>query len=179
MNSQTQRQALISDGLPSQLPDLDPAETQEWLESLDAVVEHAGPNRARYLMLSVLQRARERQVGVPGLHSTDYINTIPPALEPPFPGDEQIERRIRAYIRWNAAIMVHRAQRPGVGVGGHISTYASAASLYEVGFNHFFRGHGAAGGGDQIYFQGHASPGMYARAFLEGRLSAGQLEVQR
>jgi len=176
MNSQTQRQALISDGLPSQLPDLDPAETQEWLESLDAVVEHAGPNRARYLMLSVLQRARERQVGVPGLHSTDYINTIPPALEPPFPGDEQIERRIRAYIRWNAAIMVHRAQRPGVGVGGHISTYASAASLYEVGFNHFFRGHGAAGGGDQIYFQGHASPGMYARAFLEGRLSEHRLD---
>ena len=93
------------------------------------------------------------------------------AAEPPFPGDEHIERRIRAYIRWNAAIMVHRAQRPGIGVGGHISTYASAASLYEVGFNHFFRGHDAAGGGDQIYFQGHASPGIYARAFLEGRLT--------
>jgi pyruvate dehydrogenase E1 component len=176
MTSRTQRQPLISDGLPSQLLDLDPAETQEWLESLDAVVEHAGPNRARYLMLSVLQRAREQQVGVPGLHSTDYINTIPPQLEPSFPGDEQIERRIRAYIRWNAAIMVHRAQRPEVGVGGHISTYASAASLYEVGFNHFFRGHGAEGGGDQIFFQGHASPGMYARAFLEGRLSEHQLD---
>ena len=132
---------LISDGLPSQLLDLDPAETQEWLESLDAVVDHAGANRARYLMLSMLQRARERHVGVPGLRSTDYINTIPPEPEPPFPGDEYIERRIRAYIRWNAAIMVHRAQRPGIGVGGHISTYASAASLYEVGFNHFFRGH--------------------------------------
>jgi pyruvate dehydrogenase E1 component len=176
MTSGTQRQPLNSDGLPSQLLDLDPAETQEWLESFDAVVDHAGSNRARYLMLSVLQRARQRQIGVPSLHSTDYINTIPPQLEPPFPGDEQIERRIRAYIRWNAAIMVHRAQRPGIGVGGHISTYASAASLYEVGFNHFFRGHGAEGGGDQIYFQGHASPGMYARAFLEGRLSADQLD---
>ncbi|MEV0629453.1 pyruvate dehydrogenase (acetyl-transferring), homodimeric type [Nonomuraea wenchangensis] len=180
MTSETQRQPLNSDGRPSQLLgqllDLDPAETQEWLESFDAVVDHAGSNRARYLMLSVLQRARQRQIGVPSLHSTDYINTIAPQSEPPFPGDEQIERRIRAYIRWNAAIMVHRAQRPGVGVGGHISTYASAASLYEVGFNHFFRGHGAEGGGDQIYFQGHASPGMYARAFLEGRLSAGQLD---
>ena len=176
MTSVTRRQPLISDGLPSQLLDPDPAETQEWLESLDAVVEHAGTNRARYLMLSVLQRARQRHVGVPGLHSTDYLNTIPPRLEPAFPGDEQIERRIRAYIRWNAAVMVHRAQRPGVGVGGHLSTYASAASLYEVGFNHFFRGHSADGGGDQIFFQGHASPGIYARAYLEGRLTADQLD---
>jgi pyruvate dehydrogenase E1 component len=176
MTAETHRQPLISDGLPSQLLDLDPAETQEWRESLDAVVEHAGANRARYLMLSMLQRAREQHVGVPGLHSTDYINTIPPELEPPFPGDEDIERRIRAHIRWNAAIMVHRAQRPGVGVGGHISTYASAASLYEVGFNHFFRGHHAEGGADQIYFQGHASPGIYARAFLEGRLTEHRLD---
>jgi pyruvate dehydrogenase E1 component len=170
------RPAIISDGLPSQLPDTDPAETAEWLESLDAVVDHAGRNRARYLMLSLLQRAREKQVGVPSLRSTDYINTIPPESEPWFPGDEHVERRIRAYIRWNAAIMVHRAQRPGVEVGGHISTYASSASLYEVGFNHFFRGKDHPGGGDQIYYQGHASPGMYARAFLEGRLSEGQLD---
>ncbi|MPZ95295.1 MAG: pyruvate dehydrogenase (acetyl-transferring), homodimeric type [Propionibacteriales bacterium] len=162
--------------LPSQLHDLDPSETQEWLESLDQVVDHAGRNRARYLMLSVLQRARERRVGVSNLRSTDYINTIAPEAEPTFPGDEHIERRIRAYIRWNAAVMVHRAQRPEIGVGGHISTYASAAALYEVGFNHFFHGHGADGGGDQIYFQGHASPGIYARAFLEGRLSADQLD---
>ena len=110
------------------------------------------------------------------LRSTDYLNTIAPDAEPAFPGDEHIERRIRAYIRWNAAVMVHRAQRPGIGVGGHISTYASAAALYEVGFNHFFRGHDAAGGGDQIYFQGHASPGIYARAFLEGRLTESQLD---
>jgi pyruvate dehydrogenase E1 component len=171
-----ERPAIISEGLPSHLPDIDPAETAEWLESLDAVVEHAGRNRARYLMLSLLQRAREKQVGVPSLRSTDYINTIPPEKEPWFPGDEHVERRIRAYIRWNAAIMVHRAQRPGIGVGGHISTYASSASLYEVGFNHFFRGKDHPGGGDQIFYQGHASPGMYARAFLEGRLTESQLD---
>ncbi|MDP9417478.1 MAG: pyruvate dehydrogenase (acetyl-transferring), homodimeric type, partial [Actinomycetota bacterium] len=171
-----ERPPIISDGLPSQLPDTDPEETSEWLESLDAVVDARGRDRARYLMLALLQRAREQQVGVPSLRSTDYINTIPPAAEPEFPGDEHVERRIRAYIRWNAAIMVHRAQRPGVGVGGHISTYASSASLYEVGFNHFFRGKDHPGGGDQIFFQGHASPGMYARAFLEGRLSEHQLD---
>src|SRR5690606_14026751 len=170
------RSPIISNGLPSQLPDIDPEETQEWLESLDAMIEHSGRNRARYLMLALLQRAMQRQVGVPSLSSTDYINTIPPEAEPWFPGDEHIERRIRAYIRWNAAIMVHRAQRPGVGVGGHISTYASSASLYEVGFNHFFRGKNHPGGGDQIFYQGHASPGIYARAYLEGRLAEDQLD---
>src|SRR3954453_2512711 len=170
------RRAIITDGLPSQLPDIDPDETQEWVDSLDAVVEHAGRDRARYLMLRLLERSREKQVGVPGLRSTDYINTIPPAREPWFPGDEHVERRIRAYIRWNAAVMVHRAQRPGIGVGGHISSYASSASLYEVGYNHFFRGRDHLGGGDQIYIQGHASPGAYARAFLEGRLSETQLD---
>src|SRR5688500_8909114 len=168
--------AVITDGLPSQLPDTDPDETQEWLDSLDAVVDNAGRERARYVMLRLLERSREQQVGVPSLRSTDYINTIPPAREPWFPGDEHVERRIRAYIRWNAAIMVHRAQRPGIAVGGHISSYASSASLYEVGFNHFFRGKDHPGGGDQIYFQGHASPGMYARAFLEGRISAEQMD---
>jgi pyruvate dehydrogenase E1 component len=176
VSSGQERPALINNGLPSQLPDVDPAETAEWLESLDSVVEHGGRNRARYIMLSLLQRARENQVGVPSLRSTDYINTIPPEAEPWFPGDEHVERRIRAYIRWNAAIMVHRAQRPGVEVGGHISTYASSASLYEVGFNHFFRGKDHPGGGDQIFYQGHASPGMYARAFLEGRLTETQLD---
>ncbi|MBN9185757.1 MAG: pyruvate dehydrogenase (acetyl-transferring), homodimeric type, partial [Microbacterium sp.] len=108
--------------------------------------------------------------------TTDYINTIAPENEPDFPGDEEIERRYRAWIRWNAAITVHRAQRPGIGVGGHISTYASSAALYEVGFNHFFRGLDDPAGGDQVFFQGHASPGMYARAFLEGRLSEAQLD---
>ena len=167
---------VISDGLPSQLPDIDPEETAEWVESLDSVVDERGAKRARYVMLRLLERARERQVGVPPLTTTDYINTIPPEREPWFPGDEHIERRIRAYIRWNAAMMVHRAQRPGIGVGGHISTYASAASLYEVGFNHFFRGRNHSGGGDQIFFQGHASPGIYGRAFLEGRLTERQLD---
>ena len=167
----------ISDGLPSQLPDIDPAETAEWLESLDAVVEAVGRPRARFLMLKLLERAREKNVGVPALRSTDYLNTIPPEREPWFPGDEHLERRIRAYIRWNAAITVSRANRPEIGVGGHIATYASAASLYEVGFNHFFRGKdGQDGSGDQIYFQGHASPGIYARAYLEGRVSADQLD---
>jgi len=170
------KRSIISAGLPTQLVDVDPDETKEWRDSLDELIDTQGQYRARYLMLSLMQRARERRVGVPSLRSTDYINTIAPESEPWFPGDEAIERRIRAYIRWNAAIMVHRAQRPGVGVGGHISTYASSASLYEVGFNHFFRGKEHAGGGDQIYFQGHASPGIYARAFLEGRLSETKLD---
>jgi pyruvate dehydrogenase E1 component len=167
---------VITDGLPSQLPDIDPEETREWIESFDAAVDSDGRQRARFLMLKLLERARERQVGVPALRSTDYINTIPPEREPWFPGDEDIERRIRAYIRWNAAIMVSRANKM-VGVGGHIATYASAASLYEVGYNHFFRGKDLASGmGDQIYYQGHAAPGIYARAYLEGRLSEEQLD---
>jgi pyruvate dehydrogenase E1 component len=170
------KRPVISDGLPSQLPDTDPEETTEWVESLDGVIDERGAKRARYIMLRLLERARERQVGVPPLTTTDYINTIPPEREPWFPGDEHVERRIRAYIRWNAAMLVHRAQRPGIGVGGHISTYASSASLYEVGMNHFFRGKNHPGGGDQIFFQGHASPGMYARAFLEGRLTEQQLD---
>jgi pyruvate dehydrogenase E1 component len=170
------RYSIITDGLPSQLPDIDPGETREWIESFDAAVDHDGRQRARFLLLKLLERARERQVGVPALRSTDYINTIPPEREPWFPGDEHIERRIRAYIRWNAAIMVSRANKH-LGVGGHIATYASAASLYEVGFNHFFRGKDLASGmGDQVYFQGHAAPGIYARAFLEGRLTEDHLD---
>src|SRR3954447_11447052 len=111
-----QPRSVIVSGLPSQLIDTDPDETQEWVDSLDAVVDNAGRGRARYLMLRMLERSREQQVGVPSLRSTDYINTIPPEREPWFPGDEHVERRIRAYIRWNAAIMVHRAQRPGIAV---------------------------------------------------------------
>jgi pyruvate dehydrogenase E1 component len=173
----TTDRVVISDGLPSQLPDIDPGETAEWLDSLDAVVDNAGRTRARFLMLRLLERAREKQVGVPALRSTDYLNTIPPEREPWFPGDEHVERRIRAYVRWNAAVMVSRANRPELGVGGHIATYASSASLYEVGFNHFFRGKDADGqSGDQIFFQGHASPGIYARAYLEGRLTEERLD---
>ena len=171
-----QQFSIISDGLPTQLPDIDPDETREWVESFDSVVRTRGRARARYVMLRLLERAREQQVGVPGLRSTDFINTIPPEREPWFPGDEHVERRIRAYIRWNAAVMVSRANRPGMGVGGHIATYASAASLYEVGFNHFFRGKDHGESGDQVFFQGHAAPGIYARAFLEGRLTEDQLD---
>ncbi|GAB3680754.1 pyruvate dehydrogenase (acetyl-transferring), homodimeric type [Angustibacter aerolatus] len=166
----------ILNGIPSQLPDTDPDETREWLESLDGVLDEKGRTRTRYLMLKLLERAREKQVGVPSLTATDYTNTISPEAEPWFPGDEEVERRYRAWLRWNAAVVVHRAQRPGVSVGGHIASYASSATLYEVGFNHFFRGKDHPGGGDQIYVQGHASPGVYARAFLEGRLSADQLD---
>lgn len=164
------------DQIVDQLVDIDPSETAEWKASFDAALANAGPVRARYLMLSLLKRAQEKNIGIAGLRATDYINSIPSDSEPAFPGDEAIERRIRQYNRWNAAMLVHRAQRPGVGVGGHISTYASSASLYEVGFNHFFRGQDHPGGGDQIFFQGHASPGMYARAFLEGRFSENQLD---
>ncbi|MEU7892232.1 pyruvate dehydrogenase (acetyl-transferring), homodimeric type [Nonomuraea sp. NPDC049152] len=178
MASGRQRFSIISDGLPSQLPDVDPSETNEWLESLDNVIKTEGRTRARYLMLRLLERAREHQVGVPGLRSTDYINTIPPEREPWFPGDEHVERRIRAYIRWNAAVMVSRANAR-TNVGGHIATYASAASLYEVGFNHFFRGKDHGESGDQVFFQGHAAPGIYARAFLEGRLNEAQLDAFR
>ncbi|ACU35285.1 pyruvate dehydrogenase (acetyl-transferring), homodimeric type [Actinosynnema mirum] len=171
-----ERVRVIRDGLASHLPDIDPEETSEWLESFDAALKGGGQQRARYLMLRLLERARESHVGVPALTSTDYVNTIPTEREPWFPGDEEVERRYRAWVRWNAAITVHRAQRPGVGVGGHISTYASSASLYEVGFNHFFRGKDHPGGGDQVFVQGHASPGVYARAFLEGRLTTDQLD---
>ncbi|MGV1004943.1 MAG: pyruvate dehydrogenase (acetyl-transferring), homodimeric type [Candidatus Nanopelagicales bacterium] len=163
-------------GLPDQYVDADPQETQEWLDSFDAVVDNVGTTRARALMLELLRRAAERSVGVPALRSTDYINSISPDKEPQFPGDEAVEYRIRAFTRWNAAMLVHRAQRPGIGVGGHISSYASSAAMYEVGFNHFFKGPDANGGGDQIFFQGHAAPGIYARAFLEGGLTENQLD---
>ncbi|MEN8671569.1 pyruvate dehydrogenase (acetyl-transferring), homodimeric type [Nocardioides sp.] len=170
----------MHEGLPTQLPDIDPDETTDWLDSFDSLVDERGRERARYVMLRLLERAREMQVGVPALRSTDYINTIPPEREPWFPGDYEVEQRIRAFIRWNAAVMVSSANRKGLEVGGHIATYQSSASLYEVGFNHFFRGKDAApengaGGGDQIYIQGHGSPGIYARAFLEGRLEEQQL----
>ena len=155
--------------------DRDPEETAEWQESLDGLVATHGHERGREIMLSLLKRSKDLHLGVPMVPTTDYLNTIAVEDEPAFPGNEDLERRYRAWIRWNAAITVHRAQRPGVGVGGHISTYASSAALYEVGHNHFFRGADHAGGGDQIFYQGHASPGMYARAYLEGRLTEDQL----
>ncbi len=175
-SNQSERIRVIREGVASYLPDIDTEETSEWLESFDDLLARSGPARARYLMLRLLERAGEQRVAIPALTSTDYVNTIPTDLEPWFPGDEDVERRYRRWIRWNAAIMVHRAQRPGVGVGGHISTYASSAALYEVGFNHFFRGKSHPGGGDQVFIQGHAAPGIYARAFLEGRLTEDQLD---
>src|SRR5690625_1769066 len=156
--------------------DVDPEEMQEWLQSPDDAVEARGTSRAQALVAAVLERATDHGIHVPGALTTDYVNTIPPQQEPELPGDQDIERRIRAAVRWNAAIMVARANRPEIGVGGHIATYASAATLYEVGFNHFFRGRTKESAGDQVFMQGHASPGMYARAYLEGRLSEQQLD---
>ncbi|GAA3706725.1 pyruvate dehydrogenase (acetyl-transferring), homodimeric type [Zhihengliuella alba] len=154
----------------------DAEERAEWIESFDSMLKVGGADRAGTIMSSLLERARERQVAVAAAITTDYVNTIPADQEPEFPGDEEVERRYRAWMRWNAAVMVHRGQHPDIGVGGHISTYAGAATLYEVGFNHFFRGKDHPCGGDQVFFQGHASPGMYARAFLEGRLSEEDLD---
>ncbi|MDQ2673446.1 MAG: pyruvate dehydrogenase (acetyl-transferring), homodimeric type [Chloroflexota bacterium] len=166
----------LFDQFKQQLPDTDPVETQEWLASLDDVVASGGTDRARFLIYKLLKRARQLQVGLPSLTQTRYINTISPEQEPYFPGDEAMELRIRRMIRWNALAMVLRANTKYEGIGGHLSTYASAASLYEVGFNHFFKGSGDGAGGDQIFFQGHAAPGMYARAFLEGRLTEEHLD---
>ncbi|MFE1755411.1 pyruvate dehydrogenase (acetyl-transferring), homodimeric type [Streptomyces anandii] len=157
-----------------QLPDRDPEETAEWQASLDAVAKAAGPHRAAYLMRRTLERAEGTGVALPKLLETDYVNSIPTAAEPAIPGDEAMEARITAWNRWNAAAMVTRGAKHGV--GGHIATFASAAWLYETGFNHFFHGKEGDGSGDQLYIQGHASPGIYARAFLDGRLTEQQLD---
>ncbi|HEV2369110.1 MAG TPA: pyruvate dehydrogenase (acetyl-transferring), homodimeric type, partial [Acidimicrobiales bacterium] len=170
---------MIFDGFSHQLPDTDPEETREWVDSFDEVVEVEGRVRARFLLMKLLERARFAQVGFPATVSTPYVNTIPPDQEPWFPGDEYMERRIRAFIRWNAAVMVSRANSRSPGIGGHLATFASSAALYEVGFNHFFRGKEAGTPGDQVYFQGHAAPGVYARAYLEGRLVEEQLDYYR
>ena len=164
------------DDFKHQLPDIDENETQDWVESFDQVLDQEGENRARFLMYKLLKRARQRHVGLPSLTQTRYINTISPEQEPYFPGDEALERRIRRLIRWNAVAMVLRSNSRFPGIGGHLATYASAASLYEVGFNHFFKGKDHPGGGDQVFFQGHAAPGIYARAFLEGRLTEEHLD---
>ena len=160
---------------PTDAAALESVETREWLESLDYVVQQG--DKGRVIRLLDALRARARQLGVkePFTSETPYINTIPVQEQVPFPGDRDIERRIKSLIRWNAAAMVVRANRESDGIGGHISTYASSATLYEVGFNHFFRGKDADGGGDIIYFQGHAAPGIYARGFLEGRFTEDHL----
>ncbi|MFE9660350.1 pyruvate dehydrogenase (acetyl-transferring), homodimeric type [Streptomyces sp. NPDC005955] len=160
-----------------QLHDRDPEETAEWQSSLDAVTKAAGPHRAAYLMRRTLERAEGAGLALPKVLETDYLNTIPTSAEPEHDGDQELENRITAWNRWNAAAMVTRGSK--LGVGGHIATFASAAWLYETGFNHFFRGKESAdapGSGDQLYIQGHASPGIYARAFLDGRLSEDHLD---
>ncbi|MDH3680697.1 MAG: pyruvate dehydrogenase (acetyl-transferring), homodimeric type [Acidimicrobiia bacterium] len=167
---------MTTDGFLSQLPDIDPEETVEWLESLDAVTEAEGKTRARYLLGRLNQHGRQLQLGNAEAVSTDYVNTIPTEQQPFFPGDEALERKLRSYIRWNAAAMVVRANKRADGIGGHLSTFASSAPLYEVGFNWFFRGKEDGTPGDAVYFQGHAAPGVYARAFLEGRLTSDQLD---
>jgi pyruvate dehydrogenase E1 component len=159
--------------------DSDPADTSAWIESLDTVVQSEGPQRARYLLSRLLEHGLAHGIALPFTANTPYINTIPADQQPIYPGDREIERRIRSLIRWNAMAMVVRANRLHSGLGGHISTYASCATLFETGFNHFFRAHQDAVVGDHVYFQGHASPGVYARAFLEGRLGAEQLHAFR
>ncbi len=162
--------------------DVDPVETKEWLDSLEYVMESRGPERATFLLQALRNRAKQQGVELPLSSVTPYINTIPPSNQSPVPAhaNREIERRIKSIIRWNAMAMVVRANKQFDGIGGHISTYASAATLYEVAFNHFFKGRGEDGyQGDQIYFQGHASPGIYARAFLEGRLTETNLECFR
>ena len=166
----------VVNGLVPQVPDNDPQETAEWVESLSGLINEKGGPRARYILLHMLDEARRNGVQLPQEYTTPYVNTISVDQEPYFPGDEAIEREYRRWIRWNAAVQVTRAQRPGVKVGGHISSYASVSTLYEVGLNHFFRGKDHPGGGDHVFFQGHASPGNYARAFLEGRLSEEDLD---
>ncbi len=156
--------------------DLDAMETTEWLESIDAVLAHDGPDRARQLLTRVIERAQHAGTGLIGSLNTAYVNTIPPELEPPFPGDPALERRLRSIVRWNAIAMVVRANKTSSELGGHIASYQSLATLYEVGFNHFWRAHTDEQPGDLVYFQGHSSPGNYARAYLEGRLSEEQLD---
>jgi pyruvate dehydrogenase E1 component len=156
--------------------DPDAVETTEWLEALDAVVSHDGPDRARDLLTRVIERAQHAGTGPIARLNTAYVNTIPPALEPPFPGDPAIERRLRSVVRWNAIAMVVRANKVSSELGGHIATFQSLATLMEVGFNHFWRAPSHDNGGDLVYFQGHSSPGNYARAFLEGKLTTEQLD---
>ena len=155
---------------------LEDTQIQEWLESLDSVLDSSGPEVAAEILERLRAHATVSGIDLPFSANTPYANTIPARLEPLFPGDQELERRIKSLIRWNALAMVVRANRVEHNIGGHISTYASAATLYEVGFNHFFRARSEEFEGDTVYFQGHAAPGMYARAFLEGRVSAQQLE---
>jgi pyruvate dehydrogenase E1 component len=161
---------------PQDVQDVTAIETQEWLDSLEWVIQHGGPERVAQLLRDLETHARRKGVPLDFTPNTPYINTIPPEQQGPFPGSREIERRIKSLVRWNAMAMVVRANKNSDGIGGHISTFASSATLYEIGFNHFFKGPDHPEGGDLVFFQGHASPGMYARAFLEGRLTQQHLE---
>ncbi len=165
----------MSDPFRRNLEDLDPQETREWKEALEEVIERDGPERAHFLIEALVDKARRSGAYLPYNATTAYINTIPPHQEEQRPGDPALERRLKSIVRWNALAMVVRANRKEGGLGGHIATYQSAATLFEVGFNHFFHGRSEKHGGDLVMFQGHSSPGIYARAYLEGRLSEEQL----
>ena len=156
--------------------DIDPIETTEWLESIDSVLSQHGPERAHFLLNQMIDYSRRSGAYLPYSPNTAYLNTISTARQPEYPGDRTIERRIEAYLRWNAMAMVVRANRVNTEYGGHISSYASSATLYEVGFNHFWRADSEKQGGDLIFTQGHSAPGIYARSFLEGRLNEGHLD---
>ncbi|WP_088329952.1 pyruvate dehydrogenase (acetyl-transferring), homodimeric type [Lacimicrobium sp. SS2-24] len=157
-------------------PDVDPQETQEWLESLEAVLETEGTDRAHFLLESLIEKARRNGAHLPYTATTAYVNTIPAGQEPTMPGDQSIEARIRSAIRWNALMMVLRASKKNLELGGHISSFASSAMLYDVGFNHFFKAPNDKDGGDFLFIQGHVAPGIYSRAYIEGRLSENQLD---
>ena len=156
--------------------DVDPIETNDWLAAIDSLIREEGIERAQFIIDQVMQQARAGGVSLPSGITTDYVNTIPVSEQPAYPGNLEIERRIRSYVRWNAVMMVLRGQKKDLDLGGHLSTFQSAATMYEVGFNHFFKAATEKNGGDLVFFQGHAAPGMYARAFLEGRLTEEQLD---
>lgn len=161
---------------PELTQEIDALETQEWIEALEAVIEHEGPERAHFILEQLIDTARRTGSNLPYSANTAYVNTIPPHLEAPHPGEPAIEQRLRSYIRWNALAMVVKANRKSAELGGHIASFASSATLYDVGFNHFWRAPTHEHGGDLVYFQGHSAPGIYARAYLEGRLSEDQLD---
>src|ERR1700676_1948242 len=166
--------SILTNPPSSDINDLE--EIWEWIESFDALLQEGGPQLAKRILQQIRQRAQSAGLEVPFAANTPYVNTIPASSQPPFPFDQEMERRIKSLVRWNALAMVIRANRVEHNIGGHISTYGSAATLFEIGFNHFFRGRTQGFGGDTVFLQGHAAPGVYARAFLEGRLSVGQLE---
>lgn len=162
----------MSDNLKN---DVDPIETQDWLLAIDSLIREEGVERAQYIIEKVLKQAREQAVSLPAGITTPYVNTIPAAQQPKYPGDLKLEERIQNAIRWNAVMMVLRASKKDLELGGHLASYQSASTIYEVGYNHFFRARNEKDGGDLVFFQGHSSPGMYARAFLEGRLTEDQM----